>query len=250
MIKEEDLYKLMQENKAPHVRLFDMSKQLLITSDDHKDVDSSIDHLKTIFPMFKGYGRLIVQTCTDNMLARRWQGAFSYTLVFDKAAPAIGTTQQFSPWQMPPGFVSSEVMLAKLESLEKQFSYSKQIDELNRKIAEKDKEDPLKQIEKIAPWAMFAMGKSMDEISKVSTMMRIGNANISSSGNTPTNTLTFVDLDRKPMGEKEKIFEGLVRSIEKKVSIEEMIQLYQAIDQDPTLVQTALQALPLLQKPS
>lgn len=248
MIKVEDILKCVEDNKAPHIRLFDMNKNLLHTYDEYENVDTAVDHLKTVLPIFSGYGKIIVNCATPAMKSRRWTGSYNMVCVFDKAAATQIQGPQFNAWQMPPGYVSNEVMMAKLETLEKTFALNKQIDQLTREKENISKEDPLKQIERIAPWAMLAMGKDMEQITKVATVMKIGNANISAPA-APTNSLTFSDIEKKPLQEKEKIFQALIDSVSKKVAMESMIELYSAIDQDPSLVQTALQALPLLKKP-
>jgi len=248
MVEEKDIYRCIEENKSPYIRLYDMNKNLLHIYDDNSDVQSAINHLQAVLPMFKGYGKIVVNCCNENMKRASWKGSYYMNLHFLNTPVGGQMAGPLNPWQMPAGYVHQDVMMAKLESIEKSIALNREIDELKRAAKEKENQDPMKQIEKIAPWAMYAMGKTPDEIAKVTTMMRIGNANLSAPSQLPTNSLTFKDIEAKPSEEKQKQFEDLVDSVSKKVSIEEMIMLYDCIDKDPSLVQTALQALPLLKK--
>lgn len=250
MIEEKDIYKCVEDNNAPHIRLFDMNKNLLHTYDEDDNVSTAIDHLKVVLPMYKGYGKIVVNCATPAMKQRRWTGSYHMTCVFDKAAAQIGGPQM-TPWNMPAGYIHNDVMMAKLSMIEQSNKHALEMFkiELKMKEAANDKEDPAKQIEKFFPYALYAMGKPLDEIQKVTTAIRIGNSNLSAAGAAPTNTLTFKDIEAKPSDEKQKQFQQLADSISKKVSIEEMIMLYDVIDKDEDaskLIQTALQALPLL----
>jgi len=251
MIEEKNIYKCIQENNAPYIRLFDMNKTLLHIYDECTDVQTSIAHLEAILPMFKGYGKIIVNCANEKMKANRWTNSYYMTCVFDKAAVAaqIAGPSGFSPWNMPPGYVHQDVMMAKLAVIEKTIELNRQIDDLKRAAEKQADQDPMKQIEKLAPWAMYAMGKSTDEIVKVTTAMRIGNSNLAGTlPSLPASSLTFKDVEAKPTEEKTKQFQELADSISKKVCIEQMILLYDAIDKDPSLVATAIEALPLLKK--
>ena len=251
MIEEKDIYRCIEENKAPYIRLYDMNKNLLHIYDDNSDVQSAVNHLQAVLPMFKGYGKIIVNCCNETMKKCNWKGSYYMNLHFANAPAGGQMAGPLNAWNMPPGYVHQDVMMAKLESIEKSISLNREIDELKRAAKEKDNQDPAKQIEKFFPYALYAMGKPIDEIAKVSQAIRIGNANLGITGaasQLPVNSLTFKDIEAKPSEEKQKQFQDLVDSVSKKVSIEEMIMLYDSIDKDPSLVQTALQALPLLKK--
>lgn len=252
MVKEKDIYTCIEENKAPYIRIYNMQNDLLHIYDDDSNVQSTITHLQTVLPLFKGYGKVVVNCANESQKNNRWAKSYYITLVFD-AVPgvAVGAPQQMNPWQMPPGYIPNEVMMAKLAAIEAANKHALDMFKMELKMKEmtNDKDDPAKQIEKFFPYALYAMGKSIDEIQKVTTAIRIGNANLgAASTGAPTNSLTFKDIQAKPSEEKQKIFHDLAASIGPKVSIEEMIQLYTEIDKDPSLVQTAIQALPLLKK--
>jgi len=254
MVKVKDIYACIEENKAPHIRLFDMNKQMLHVYDQDNNIGTAVEHMKTILPMYEGYGRIVVNCATPEMLNRKWANSYYLTCVFDKAAAqTTGAVQGpgFTPWTMPPGYVSNEVMLAKLEKIESDNRHNMEMFKLQLQMKESSEKDPFKQMEKAAPWLMYMTGKPLDEIGKVTQFMRLGNANLGNTGTAGpvVNSLTFKDLTDMPIDEKQKKFEALVRSLEKKVPIETMIQLYTAMDQDEDpnkLVQTALEAIPLL----
>lgn len=251
MIEEKDIYMCIEENKAPHVRIYDMNKNCLHIYDESTDVEQTINHLRAMLPMFKGYGRIIVNCANIKMKANNWSKSYYLNLHFEKApgVPAVVGQQQMTPWQMPAGYIHNDVMMAKLAQIEASNKHALEMFKMELKMKENVDNDPAKQIEKFFPYALYAMGKPVDEIAKVTQAIRIGNANLGTSAiTTPTNSLTFKDLEAKPSEEKQKQFEHLVDSVSKKVSIEEMIMLYSEIDKDPSLVQTALQALPLLKK--
>jgi len=254
MIEEKDIYRCIEENKAPHIRLYDTANNLLHIYDEGTDVQAAINHLQAVLPMFKGYGKIIVNCANESMRAARWAKSYYMNLHFEKTpgTPATIATPGFTPWNMPPGYVHQDVMMAKLASIEKSIALNRQIDDLKRAAEKHSEQDPMKQMEKIAPWAMYALGKPLDEIIKVTSAMRIGNANLVGTMPTlPAGSLTFKDIEAKPTEEKEKQFQTLADSISKKVCIEQMILLYDAINKDPEpdkLIQTALEALPLLKK--
>lgn len=253
MIEVKDISGYIEQNKTPYVRIYDMNKVLLHIYDENDNVQQTIQHLESILPMFKMYGKIVLNCANEKMKNSKWTNSYYVTCVFDKAATPqmVGFQNQFNPWAMPPGFVHQDIMTAKLDAIQKEIALNREIDNLKRAADEKSKQDPFQQIEKIAPWAMYAMGKTTDEIVKVSAAMRIGNANLGSRSSAqalPGGALTFKDLAEKPSAEKEKQFQQLADSLSTKVSIEEMIILYKALDEDPSLVQTAIEALPLLKK--
>lgn len=251
MIEEKDIYRCIEENKAPYVRIYDMNKNCLHIYDESTDVEQTINHLQAMLPMFKGYGKIIVNCATIKMKSNNWFKSYYLNLHFEKApgVPAVAGPQQMTPWQMPAGYIHNDVMMAKLAQIEASNKHALEMFKMELKMKENVDNDPAKQIEKFFPYALYAMGKPVDEIAKVTQAIRIGNANLGTSAiTTPTNSLTFKDLEAKPSEEKQNQFQHLVDSVSKKVSIEEMIMLYSEIDKDPTLVQTALQAIPLLKK--
>jgi len=254
MIEEKDIYRCIEENKAPYIRLYDTNKNLLHVYDENDDVQAAVNHLQAILPMYKGYGRIVVNCATKPQRENsNWRGSYQINLHFEKAPGVPGQIAGpgFTPWNMPPGYVHQDVMMAKLASIEKSIELNRQIDELKRAAEKHAEQDPAKQVEKFFPYALYAMGKPIDEIQKVTAAIRIGNANLGTRTGTPglpASSLTFKDVEAKPTEEKQKQFEELARSIEKKVCIEQMILLYDAIDKDPSLVATAIEALPLLKK--
>lgn len=253
MIEEKDIYTCIRENKAPFIRLYDMNKHLMHTYDESADVETCINHLTALLPMFKGYGKIVVNCATQAMKSNRWTNSYYMTLHFANAVNGPGQIghPNYNPWQMPAGFIHQDVMLAKLEKIEASNKHSMEMMRLELKMKEKSDTDPAKQLEKFFPYALYAMGKDPSEIAKVAGAMRMGNANLGANAPAtaaPTNSLTFKSIQEQPTEEKVKKFQSLADSIGKKVCIEEMIMLYDEIDKDPTLVRTALDALPLLKK--
>lgn len=252
MLKEADIYRCIQEANAPYIRLFDINGSKLYVHESSDNAAQAVAHLQSILPMFKAYNKIKVQCATPAQFKCHYRDAILLICVFDGAPAGAIAGPQFTPWNMPAGYIHQDVMLAKLDAIEKSMVLNREIDQLKRSAAEKENQDPAKQVEKFFPYALYAMGKPVEEIQKVCSAIRIGNANLGAAagatGSPATNTLTFKDVENLTDPEKEKKFQGLADSVAKKVSIEEMITLYDAINQDPTLVQTALQALPLLKK--
>lgn len=250
MMKEADIVKYIEEMKTPHFRLFDTQGNKLYVYEDGTTAQDAINQLQGCFTMFRGYGKLKVQCATEAQRKRNWKDSLIVTCVFDNAQNISGA-QQMNPWAMPVGYVHGDVMMAKLDLITKENNHRYEMMQKDLQLKERDNQDPMKHIEKLVPVVMLAMGKSMDDITKVATVMKIGNSNAAPAlpGATAAGSLTFKDVNALPDKEKEEQFQKLADSVATKVSIEEMTLLYQAINDDPTLVATAIQALPLLKKP-
>lgn len=251
MLKETDIYKCIEEMNICHFRLFDMNNNKMYEYNTGTSSEDAKQHLMQVLPMFKGYGKIKVQCATEAQKKSNWKNSSWLICAFD----GTGSMQQNisgPQWNVPAGYMHQDLLIAKIDAMQKENAWNFEKFKLLQEMKENQEKDPLKQLDKIAPYALYMMGKPLDEIGRVTQALRIGNANLGRSSGSGSiaavGTLTFKDVDKLPEEEKQKKFQELADSVAKKVSIEEMTVLYDAINNDPTLVKTAIEALPLLKK--
>lgn len=246
----ENIIDLIRRCKTPNIIVSDMYNNKIICIENNTE-NATIQELEGMEEMLKGYGKLQITGATESQQKSNYKGAYKWLLIFDKA---IASNQMNGMpgmtgigWgQAPPGFVSNDVMMAKLESIQKDIAHAKEIAELKKSL-----EKPEDQIEKYmgyAPMMMSALGHSDEKVEKMIkwyAMSKMNGTN-QSMAFVPTNTLTFKDIEKMTPEQKNAKIQALLNSLGTKVSAEHMILLLEAIDKKPELAEKAVNMLSML----
>ncbi len=236
---------MMRAQDTPYIRIYNMQRERIYTF-ENEDVEATIQQMETLMPYISSYGRIIVEAATDKAKKANYASSFKWNCEFEKPAGAA-IAGPVNPWgAIPPGYISNEVMMAKLEVLTQQMASNRTIDDLNRRLAEKDKEDPMGKIEKLAPALMFLAGKPLNEIQQFASLYKTGSVPGGIAG-PPGNTLTFSDVKALPDAEKAAKCQALANELAGYISIEHMIILQSGLiaklKADPAFINTILSFL-------
>lgn len=247
MMKFDDIVTLIEKCKTPYLRICDLHSNKIL-SIENTTINATIKEFQDYEEMLKAYGKLEIAAATPEMFKSNYKGCYKWMLVFvnkSKDAMAGMPNNYMQPTNaIPVGYISNEVMMAKLETLQKQMEWNKEKAELERK-AEKDK-DGLAQYMPLAPFLMSAMGKTDEQIGAMMKWAAMSNSIGFKSGKPPTNTLTFKDVEKMSDEAKNKKIEELMAELADKISAEHMILLLEALNKKPELAEKAINFLPHL----
>jgi len=120
MIPEADIYKLVENCNAAYIQIYDTNNRKLNAIEDAMTAQRAVEQLREVLPMYRSYGKVIIKAATENVFKSKYKGCFQWVCNF--SGNAMGNPNMMGnqmghhlnyPMQMPPGYVSSEVMLAK-----------------------------------------------------------------------------------------------------------------------------------------
>lgn len=238
------IYVMMEEQKTPNIRILDTAgfKIFQIESDT---VEETRQKMETLLPFIKNYGKVIVEAANESVKKRSYQGAFRWKLEFDTAA---GATVQgpANPWTMgavPPGYVSNEVMAAKLDLIQAQMAHYRELDALKLKMKDDDPFKHMDKIEKMVPALMYLAGKPLEEIKTFATIYNTSGIDAPGGiAGPPTNTLIFSDVEKLTTEQKAARCQELANELAQHISIEHMIilqeKLIAKLKLDPKFINT------------
>lgn len=227
MPKLADIQEMMKAQKTPYIRVYNMQgeRQFIF---ENEDLDTTLQQMDQFLPYVEtNGGKLIIEAATKSIYARKYTGAFKWTLEFDKksAAPVAG------PAVGVPGYGYAEMIQKEITILKMQFDHEKELRKLQDEVREKDKQDPLKIIEKLAPVAMYAMGKQPAEISQLMSVWNnpgsYGSGAI--AGPPGTHTLVMKDVESLDSAAKSKRLQDGLDNLAEFVSREHMILLVEGL---------------------
>ena len=235
------IYEMMEAQQTPNVRIWNMNREKLFLF-ENDDVESTKQQMETLLPYISSYGKVIVEAATKVMKVRNWTGAFKWTCQFEPPAGGV-IAGPLNPWTagIPAGYVSNDVMMAKLELIQSEMRHTREMDALKTQMKESSNADPMKQLEKIIPAALYLFGKPMDEVQKIAGLYQTAGTG-AIAGPPGTHILTFSDVQKLPDAEKQTKCQELANELAKYVSLEEMIilqsKLIDKLKVDPKFMQT------------
>lgn len=242
MMTFENIIDLVTRLKTPYIRISDMHGNRLVSIESTNNVSATLKELNAIEPLLKAYGKVEVVAATVEIFKASYKGAYKWLLMFEpekQLSQGIAGVQQWGA--APVGYISNEVMIAKLETMQKQFEWEKEKAELKRK-------DSLKEYMPLIPVLLTVMGYPADNISKLNTAMgSMGYTKTNNEGKPESNiTLSFKDVEKMSEDDKNSRIEQLMGSLAGKISAEHMILLLEALDKRPELAEKAINFLPML----
>lgn len=240
MMTFENIVDLVQRLKTPYIRISDMHGNRIISIEETNNVSATLKELNTLEPLLKAYSKLEVVAASAEVFKCNYKGAYKWLLSFSQEKPGTSISGPQQIWGAPPaGYVSNEVMMAKLETIQKQMEWEKEKMELQRK-------DPIKDYLPLIPVMLTVMGYPADNVNKLNTAMMGYTKQYDQKPTEPTVTLTFKDVEKMSEDEKNERIEFLMTSLAGKVSAEHMILLLEALDKKPELAVKAINLLPML----
>jgi len=238
MINFSDITELIAKCKTPYVRICDLHGNKILVI-ENTTVNATIKELENFESMLKAYGKLEVYGATIEQYKSNYKGAYKWILSFDSKKDSQQSTQiTGNNWgQSPVGFVSVDVMNAKLNEIQKEHEWNKKFAELEKKFEKP--EDDFKKYIGYAPLIMGILGIADDKIEKV---VKFNNLNTvpSMAYVPPTNTLTFKDIEPMTSDEKNQKIQTLLDSVASKISAEHMIMMLESIDMSPVLCEQTI----------
>lgn len=245
MIKFDDILNLIERCKVPYVRITDAHGNKIIDV-ENTTVSATVTELQDLEPMLKSYGKLSVSATNDAGAKANYKGAYKWVMYFEKpGTPQIPGISGLG-WGMgaPPGYVSTDVMNAKLETIQKENEWNKKFAELEKKITGGN------EIDKYIGYAPMLMSMLGHDDAKIEKMVKWHVMTSNKPGTVafvpPTNTLTFKDVEAMTPEQKNEKIQTLLDSLSSKVSAEHMILLLEAIDKKPELAEKAVGMLSML----
>lgn len=228
MPKVTEIQKMMEDQNTSYIRIYDMNGNRIFVIEEN-NVAAAISKMDTLMPFISSYGKIVIEAATQGIKNQNYKQAFKWNCEFDKAT-TVGTTGHTNMWKIPDGFVSNDVMLAKLETIQKEIALNRQIDDLQRQMKEKDKDDPTKMFEKLAGPILYMMGKPVEEIQKLGSLYSTGIAGppAAAAGTAKTHTLTMKDVEGGTLQDKQKKLDELLVEMSKYASVEQMIIIFDA----------------------
>lgn len=234
MIEFKNVLELMEKCKTPNVIITDLHGNKIYHI-ENTTVSSTVNELEHLEPVLKSYGKLQFKAAGkgENQKNANFKGGYQWTVFFDKTP--INTQLQPNNWMgaAPPGFVSNDVMMAKLEKIQSDIEWGKKLQEAE------NKNQGIGQVLPLMPYVMQMFGKSDTEIIKAQTQSQ-------AMAGAPKNTLTFSDVEKMTSEQKNNKIEKLMESLADKVSAEHMILLLEALNNKPELAIKAINFLPML----
>lgn len=238
MMTFQNIVDLVERFKTPYIRISDMHGNRIACIEETNNVSATLKELVALEPVLKAYGKLEVVAATNEVFKASYKGAYKWLLVFEQEKTNNNSVQGLQQnWGLPPvGYVSNEVMMAKLETIQKQFEWEKEKAELKRK-------DSIKEYLPFLPAMLTIMGYPADNVNKINAAM--GTIGAIKKEEKPI-TLTFKDVETMSEEDKNNRIETLMNSLAGKISAEHMIILLEALDKKPELAIKAVNLLPML----
>lgn len=246
MPKLDQIYQMMDAHNTPYIRIFNLNHDKIFVI-ENEDVAITKQQMETLMPFISSYGKVIVEAADEKLKASNYRFAYKWNLEFDRPVAGVGVGTQISgpvnanPWMMPKEYVHQDVMVAKLSEIQAEMRHNREMDELKRKLEEKDKEDPMKHIEKLAPALLYLFGKPIEEVQKISGLYATAGKS-AIAGPPDMHTLSFSDVEKLSEEEKSKKCQEALDELAKHISKQEMIilctKLTEKIKVNPKFMET------------
>lgn len=243
MPKIEEIYKMMELQDTPNIRIYNMNRERLFIF-ENDNIEATIHDIKGIVPYILSYGRVLIEAATASVKKGNYTGCFKWNCVFENVPTGASMQGPQNPWllKVPEGYISQDIMAKELQLINQRLDFEKQLREKDEHIKGKESEDPIKIIEKFGPLLMYAMGKPMHEIQQVSNLYQ---GKMIAGPQTQTgNKLSFSDVEKLTEAEKSVKCQQLADELSKYISLEHMILLQEGLIKklkaDPTVINTIL----------
>ena len=245
MPKIEEIYKMMELQNTPCIRILNMNREKLFIF-ENDNVDTTVQEIKGIVPFILNYGKVIIEAATEKCAKGNYNGCFKWNCVFDNSGVGgmmQGPQNNWNQFKIPDGYVSRELMVKEMQIINMRLDYEKQLREKDEALKGKESEDPIKLVEKFGPVLMYAMGKPLHEIQQVSNLYS-GKMIAGPQAQTQEMKLSFSDVQKLTDPEKSVKCQQLADELAKHISIEHMILLQEGLIKklkaDPTFINTIL----------
>lgn len=228
MPKLKEIQEMMQAQKTPYIRIYNMHGERQFTF-ENDNVEATINQMDQFLPYIQSSGKVTVEAATKSIYARKYTGAFKWTLEFDKTATTVSAVPATGS-AIPTGYVHQDMLAKEIQLLNMKMDHEKEMRQRDEQMREKDRQDPLKIIEKLAPVAMYAMGKQPTEIAQLMGIWN--NPQVMQSGaiaGPPTHTLVMKDVESLDDKTKADRLQKGLDELAKFVSREHMILLVEGL---------------------
>lgn len=256
MINVTDIPKLLHNNKCTVMRIRDFDGNEIAKFESgtpaalEKDFNDSL-------PYINGYGRIEIQAGTDSLKAANWRGGYVWKC-FTNGTPATTNTKTTQPiGAIPAGYVSQDIMqqMIDLAVQKASFANEKKMWELEQQVKDKKHEKGLAGV--FMRYEPLLMQKFLGiSVPPANGLNSPGNLN-GAPADTATQTQTITD-QQKDLFEKAgqdltnqvqnidvmtTLFNALAQPGIKQAGYNKIILLLQAVNNNPAIVDTALQFL-------
>ena len=226
MAKWVQIQEMMKAQNTPYIRVFNTNGDRLFVFENCDQVEATISEMEGLLPYISSYGKVIVEAATPSSKSRKYQGSYKWFLEFERpvgATPVQGPAPL--PWHtIPKEYMHQDVVAAQLKILEARMDHEREMRQLNDKLREKEKEDPVRIMKEAAPMLLYAMGKPIEEINKVTSFLNTP-AGQSGMAGPPSHTLIFKDIEKMSTEEKHKKLQTSLDELARHCSLEHMIML-------------------------
>lgn len=231
MINFDIVEKLMLDRNLPCVKVSDWNNSKILEITDFEQAPAAVEKLKEYKELLDGYGRVKIKLGTQKQCNGNWSGALELECKTGgnnvTPTPNMGLAGHYNHYSIPQNFVPTEVMEAKLEALRKEMEWNAKFQQLEAKLnQDKGIADSLLSKENL-PYIMAAMFPDNPNISK-----------LAGRNDAPVNNNLDPNLEKK----LNRINE-LMGSIADKVKLDDLILLLTKVNENPGLVQQALNFL-------
>jgi len=232
MPKINEIRELIRSHITPYIRIYDSQDNRICTIETG-DVESAISQLDQMLPYFSTYGRLKVEAANQSIKNRKYQDAFWWNLDQDRPAAAQDTGNAIG--KIPAGYVHEGTLAKEIAILNLKFEHERELRKLQDEAREKEKSDPVKMIKDNAPMLLYALGKPLEEIAKVTAFLNTPQGQMPQAIAGPpaqpgSHTLVFKDVSSLSTDEKHAKLQGGMDQLAGNCSLEHMIMLVDGLN--------------------
>lgn len=247
---------MMKDLKTCHVKVYDTNNKRIYDCVDETSVENTIDKLNNCLPQLQSYGKVIFHAATEGIKKQNWKDCYVWPVTFNGVATNTSNENQHqnNNFRQPNGFISQNeaTLMAQVKAMEIQMQFQKQIDAINLRLLDQNKESPY---EKFLPLIGLIPGFEITD-EKIGGMMKLAQIQGMTKGNqmqpiqTPTaiagvNTGVQSESGAKiELTEEEKkqveIFNAEIDKLSEKSSMEKLTALVQALNNNPAYIDMAL----------